>query len=198
MLECYVHLTHRNLPNVHKYFWWTQQSVALIQCFMTEQPSWPQGSSPQTITEEKYCLIFQVVGQLTVIPYASLGGGLILNIYNKSVYPSKMCIFRVTVVLLTIVLKTMFLAHAQIRLDIIFKDCRLYYKQNVHTDLHYIRLIDWLIQQLIESKNYNTWSLHSLSKPFKKKTIVIIMVVIVRNAVLSVTWKIRTGQQGLF
>ena len=56
-------------------------------------------SSPQTITEEKYCLIFQVVGQLTVIPYASLGGGLILNIYNKSVYPSKMCIFRVAVVL---------------------------------------------------------------------------------------------------
>ena len=96
MLECYVHLTHRNLPNhnVHKYFWWTEQSVLYDRTtFLTSR------LKSSNNNRGKYCLIFQVVGQLTVILYASLGGGLILNIYNKSVYPSKMCIFRVTVVL---------------------------------------------------------------------------------------------------
>ena len=44
-------------------------------------------SSP--IPRGKYCLIFQVVGQLTVILYASLGGGLILNIYKNSCHFSE-------------------------------------------------------------------------------------------------------------
>jgi hypothetical protein len=83
----FVRLTHRNLPNVHKYFWWTEQSVFYDRTtFLTSR------LKSSNNNRGKYCLIFQVVGQLTLIPYASWGGELILNIYNRSVYPSK-CVY---------------------------------------------------------------------------------------------------------